>query len=373
MTQLNALDPVPSFSLGDFALLAPEAGRSPKGLTLTIRTENGHVVDQRTVAVGDIRARRTTAQAIAGVCHSTVEDIESALLNLGAAAELQMRNKVNRASTTSAGADRYAVVDGRMCYIEYVDGEQRSRPLCNFAARIVEETTRDDGQEITRQYVIEAILDSGETLPRCRVDAQSFGSMNWVSSLGVRAIVHAGQTNRDRLREAIQQHSINAVTHRHVYTHTGWREISGRRVFLTAGGALGDPDVQVELDGALLRYRLPAEVPGVPVCREGMAASLRMLNVAPHRITMPLCAVMFGAPLAELLHLDFSAWPVGPTGVMKTTLAVLALANYGDFSDITQLPSWESTENALEKLSFLAKDVPLLVDDVAPQATAQDL
>lgn len=75
-----------------------------------------------------------------------------------------------------------------------------------------------------------------------------FNSMNWVSEQwGMRAIIAAGVTLKDRLREAIQLKSSDA-TQRKVCTHTGWREVDGKLVFLTANGTLGPPGVEVELD-----------------------------------------------------------------------------------------------------------------------------
>ena len=63
--------------------------------------------------------------------------------------------------------------------------------------------------------------------------------MTWVAEhWGLRAIVHAGPGTKDYLREAIQRLSPDARA-RHVFTHTGWRELHGQHVYLTASGAIG--------------------------------------------------------------------------------------------------------------------------------------
>src|SRR5262249_46734273 len=76
-------------------------------------------------------------------------------------------------------------------------------PLCNFTARIREEVILDDGVETTRAWVVEGKLADGGALPPIRVPVQRFPSMTWVlEQWGLRAVVHAGQANRDYLREA---------------------------------------------------------------------------------------------------------------------------------------------------------------------------
>src|SRR5262249_1386121 len=150
------------------------------------------------------------------------------------------------------------------------------------------------------------------------------------------------------LREAIQHMSADA-TARHVFTHTGWRDVGGERVFLVNGGAIGAPGVEVELEGPLARYDLPTEVANVSDIASGMGASLRLLDVAPYRVSFPLWSAMYLAPLSELLPVDFTLWLLGRTGRMKSTLAAVALGHYGvELGDRTKLPtSWEATANAL--------------------------
>jgi len=268
------------------------------------------------------------------------------------------------------GQGRYLVENGRICAVTYDrNGARVVTSLCNFTAQITEEIARDDGQETTRVFGVEGRLDTGQPLPRVQVDGTRFASMSWVAAnWGVRAIVRAGQATTDKLREAIQLFSQDAST-RHVYTHTGWREIGGQRVYLTAGGALGLDGVEVSLDEKLQRYRLPLQP---TQAREGMAASLRFLDIAPASVTYPIWAAMYLAPLTPILTPDFVTWAYGPTGSLKSTTLALALCHYGAFTRNTLPASWEATENFLEKLAFLAADAPLCIDDFAPMATHHD-
>ena len=187
--------------------------------------------------------------------------------------------------------------------------------------------------------------------------------MTWVADQwGFGAIVNAGLSTRDQLREAIQRLSPNP-RRRHVFTHTGWRKINGAWIFLTASGAVGRDGYEVDLGTELSKYSLP-RTPQNP--REAMRASLRLLDIAPLTVTVPLWAAMFRAPLASACQVDSSLWTEGPTGSLKSTLAALFLSHFGSFSETSLSGSWSSTANQLEHRAFVLKDVPFVIDDYAP-------
>ena len=260
-------------------------------------------------------------------------------------------------------AGRYVSEDGRLCVMRYAkNGGQYAEPLCNFTAEVVEDVARDNGEEVTRQFTVAGRLENGTQLPRARVDANKFTAMGWVNDAwGVQAVQRAGWRTKDQLREAIQLRSSEART-RHIYTHTGWREIDGKHVYLNAGGALGAEGVSVELDHELERYRLPDQPQDVKAAVE---ASLRFLEIAPLTITVPLWAAAYLAPLTEIVYPAFTIWLYGVTGTLKSTVAALALSHYGSFTD-KNLFQWTDTANRLEKTCFLAKDAPIVIDDFAP-------
>jgi len=256
--------------------------------------------------------------------------------------------------------ERYTVQDGCICALREGD----PRPLCNFTAEITEDVARDDGETVTRFFTVRGRLADGTPLPPVRVESDRFEKMAWVTAFwGTHAVIRAGATVRDQVREAIQLRSTS-VTPRYVYTHTGWQEIDGKRAYLTAAGALGLDGVAVELDRDLDRYRLPTR-PEDPA--SAMRASLRFLAVGPETVTVPFWAAVYLAPIAEILYPAFVLWAYGISGAMKSTLAALALSHYGSFTD-RDLFLWGSTRNYLEKLCFLAKDALLVIDDFCPQS-----
>ncbi|MCG3140708.1 MAG: DNA primase [Anaerolineae bacterium] len=266
-------------------------------------------------------------------------------------------------ASTDAG-DLYLIQNGALCRRKTTPDGSVIVPLCNFSAEIVAEVARDDGAEITRLLTIQGKHQDGYVLPEARVDASQFASLKWVTPhFGTRAIINAGASAQDHLRAAIQTLS-HRVQAQHVYTHLGWREIDGQRVYLTASGALGRDDVMVELEKELQVYALPTQLHDHTAA---MRAALRFLDIAPLRVTLPLFAAMYLAPLAEIVPIKFMLWLYGVTGAMKSTLTALAMSHYGAFED-SDFKQWNDTSNSLEKYLFLAKDAPFVIDDFAPHA-----
>ncbi|MBM3131214.1 MAG: DUF927 domain-containing protein [Chloroflexi bacterium] len=261
-------------------------------------------------------------------------------------------------------AGQYLVRDGRICRRKKTQDGTVLVPLCNFAARITEQVAHDEGADDVRRFLtLEGTHADGGSLPAARIDAGQFAAMRWVTaSWGARAIVEAGSASQDHLRAAIQYLSPNIVS-RYVFEHTGWREIGDKRVYLSQGGAIGGASVAVELRKEIERYALPTQPQNVI---DAMRESLRFLEIAPKRVTVPLWAAMYLAPLAEIIPLRFMLWVYGATGVYKSALTAVALSHYGDFTQ-DDLLQWSGTANSLEKYPFLLKDAPLVLDDFAPQ------
>lgn len=269
------------------------------------------------------------------------------------------------AATASFDTSPYLIESGRLCVERQTREGPVCEPLCNFVAKVTEEIAHDDGVDVSHTFTVEGTLDNERALPAIRVPADRFSTMSWVTNLwGLHAVVRAGQATKDRLREGIQRFSGDA-SKRHVYVHTGWREVEGQSVYLTGGGGVGRPDLQVELSTDLARYSLPTE----PVrAVQAMRTSVALFKLAPMDVIAPLWAAVFRAVLGSALPLDLSIWVEGVTGSLKSTLVALFLSHWGRFSR-TDLPaSWSSTINLLEKRAFVLKDAMFVIDDYAPTA-----
>lgn len=267
----------------------------------------------------------------------------------------------------------YEEKEGRMVWNRSKDTQS---PLCNFTAHISSEEIQDDGADRKMSFVIEGRSSDGRPFSPVVVPSDKYSGMTWVNAgWGTRAIVYAGHSVKDHLRVAIQMLSgdVPGLT---VYTHLGWRKILGRWYFLYAGGAIGEnePDVQVSpQDGRLNSYVLP-QPPHEKDLKEAIEASLSYLDLAPLKISAPLLASIYRAPLGECCKTDFSIFLSGASGCQKSELSAIAQAHFGKEFNRTNLPgNWASTGNALERQAFLAKDAIFTVDDFAPTGSAVDV
>jgi hypothetical protein len=131
-------------------------------------------------------------------------------------------------------------------------------------------------------------------------------------------------------------------------------------------------NVEVELEPGLENYRLLPTPPSPEEAAEAIRQSWRLLLVAPSRVTAPLLAAAYAAPLSEIVVPDFTIWLWGGTGSFKSTLAALILSHFGDFTEANLPLSFGSTSNSLERSLFLAKDVLTVVDDWRPGVSLTD-
>jgi hypothetical protein len=285
-------------------------------------------------------------------------------------------DRKDRTGARPAAADTpYSVEAGRLCrMVATRDGiSYAAIPLCNFDAHIDEEVIRDDGVEQFRRFTISGKLDTGASLPAIQITADEFPRGDWpLTRWGTRAIVFAGQGNKDHLRTAVQILSDQAAS-RVVYAHTGWRRIDGQMAYLHAAGAigpLGPLPCTVELPAALERFALPDPPVGAERT-EAVRAMPGMLSVAPDRVTMPLFAMIVRSVLPGCA---FSGHLVGRTGTGKTELAALCQQCFGPEMTARCIPAnWSSTSNSLEALAFCCQDALLVVDDFAPHGAPTDI
>ena len=284
-------------------------------------------------------------------------------------------NKMLRAAQDESGlldelAHAYCIDAGRICRkVADTNGTVILSPLCNFNARIVRDVVLDDGILQKRHFMLSGAMMDGTQLPDIRIPADNFDRMHWaLESWGAQTIINVGFQTRNHLRSAIQQLS-NGVTPEHEYGHLGWREIEGRPVYLTKGGAVGSDNVHMHLPIDLYAYYLPSNPGEGEKLRIAASASLRFWDTGDFSVTVPLWSLMYLAPLSSLIHPCFTLWIYGTTGCMKSTLTALAMCHYGHFSYDAPTTSWNSTTFALRRLSFLAKDAPLWIDDYTFQST----
>jgi hypothetical protein len=267
----------------------------------------------------------------------------------------------------------YLEADGCLCWRRPVRGGNVLTRLTNFSARIVAQVVRDDGAETQRLFEIEAVLRGRPA--RFLLSASGFLRMDWPAEhLGAGAVVAPGIGLRDQARVAIQELSGPHIPERRVFAHLGWRLVGEQWIYLHAGGGIGPrgpvDGIEVGLPRELADYRLTASSDADGL-RTAVRASLRLLEVAPDTVSVPLLCAIYRAPLGES---DFTLHATGDSGLFKTAACVLAQAHWGAaFTDRHVPASWLGTGNALEALAFAAKDALFLIDDFVPRGSAADV
>jgi hypothetical protein len=271
---------------------------------------------------------------------------------------------------TSDAEAPYAITETGMIWRKPIEGGSIEVLLANFGAVITEDTLIDDGVSEQRQLVLEATV-RGQPL-QVTIPAAQFAGMSWVTDrLGAGAIVEPGTGTKDRVRHAMQVLS-GPIPQRRVYAHTGWRPIDGIWVYLHAGGAIGPdgvvPGIYVTLSPPLARMAFPDPASGEDLVA-AVRSGLRLFDLLPLAVAVPLLGATWLAPLRELLGADapdFVLWLHGPSGVFKSELLALAMAFYGDFSRTSLPANFSATANAIERFTFETKDALLAVDDFHP-------
>lgn len=250
--------------------------------------------------------------------------------------------------------------------------------LSNFDAHITKEIIRDDGSEQARSYIIEGeLLPSGDALPAKEVKAEDFATMSWAYSWGVGAVVEPKPIIRDNLRAAIQTRSASTYETCRIFTHIGWRKDGDNWRYLHAGGAITadglDSSVNVDLGESRLQYYYLPEPSAGDALKEDILKVITLCNGIPATMVFPDLGLTFRPIFNEINHAECCDYILGDTGIFKTARAAVFQAFYGPEFTPEKLPAgWESTDNALDKILWRAKDALLTIDDFKPaQSTGE--
>jgi len=259
----------------------------------------------------------------------------------------------------------YVIIEGKPHKVIHLrDGETVNMPLSNFVARITEDIVKDDGAAQSRFLRIQGRLN-GSHLPTVLIPENQFDGMQWPRKhWGVKAQIEKSIDKVERHMSAVITKSSGKVKERMVYTHTGWREIEGKQVFLTGGGAIGMPDVEVELPHPVLHKIILPQPNGD--AKEAINKSFEMMAIADIELTLPTFIWPYLSVLNAFEDMNIIIWYQGKTGNFKSVLSALAYSHFGDFTHKDFKLNWETTKARLEQSSYIAKDIPFVIDDYAP-------
>jgi hypothetical protein len=219
MARMIALDPAIEQALPceGWKLMATEAGRDADGLRATIQVWNGEPQASQQLALAQSDSWGAFVEKIATLTGVIAEEIEKAILTLAAGVEGQLRQLAGNGRAAHPAALPHDATHGADPFEHWIDGfrgeyevEQgqffrwvtvRDTPvrklISNFAARVVEDVTRDDGAEEQHSFILEGRLRVGNairSLPRREVAASQFDGLTWLAKTwGVDPAVVPGQ------------------------------------------------------------------------------------------------------------------------------------------------------------------------------------
>ena len=243
--------------------------------------------------------------------------------------------------------------------------------ISNFIPIIVNNFNYDDGLNQDRFFVLVCLLyldNRWQVLPQVKLLAHELNDFSWVlSKWGAAPRIIPAYNNTKKLKVLVQE-IAGGVCEDVIFTHIGWKKINGKNIYLHSSGAIGSERVNVELEQAVRQYSFKKYDVDI---KEAIQTSLSILYVAPPEITYALLAICYLSILCEKLREDniepkFLLWLYGTTGTRKTTLALLLMSHFGEFT--SPPASFKDTSNGLEAKMFVVKDSLLLIDDFHPSS-----
>ena len=273
-------------------------------------------------------------------------------------------------------ARQYADFGGAFYLLKFDrKGEPNPTRLCNFTAEIKREVVKNDGLTTSRHYIVSGRLENGEPLATVDVPASEFDRLDWLpTSWGASAQITVGSRFRDHVVAAIKERSDPEIEQ--LCQHTGWVQFNDELLYLTASGGIGtkglNRDASCELQGPLADLQLQDPVDPRTLDLEAVLDAFYLLQ--PDGMALLLLGTVMRAPLCHFQPATCSVYLQGTTGTYKSAIAGVLQGFYGSKFDGAHLPAnWSSTENALEKTAFLAKDCLLVVDDFVARGTRQEV
>lgn len=277
-------------------------------------------------------------------------------------------NLCNKALSKS----RYAIDNGTLFFLKSTD---KVTPISNFVTYVTEKLNFINGRDTDTFYKVKCIIldDPSINLPEQIITVEQYQKFNFIlgSSWDKFAIMKAGSTNTDKLREATQLISRQTMEEKNIYAHTGFTKINGKTCYLYHGGVIGDvTGIVADLSGdKLQRFCFTDKTFDT---KQALQRSLSILDLANLNITIPLLATTYLAPLTTILseegiHADYILYVQGKTGTRKSSTVAVMLSHFGKFDRDHFPSSFRDTINSIEKISFITKDTVNVVDDYNPE------
>lgn len=125
--------------------------------------------------------------------------------------------------------------DGENFQVKIKDG---SKYLGNFYLKVTKEIIKDNGTTVDKFYELEPITQGAKLAPRM-VSSKNINNLNFLTDFWGLILRPAIMYNIDKLYLDSLRAQYGDIPCMTIYSHTGWRKIGDKWVFLHAGGAIG--------------------------------------------------------------------------------------------------------------------------------------
>lgn len=274
----------------------------------------------------------------------------------------------------------YEIHDKFLCSIKIKQNintgelQKEYMPISNFLPLTSRQLVYKNGRDKVISYVVEGFLtDSNTRLPSITVSEEELNKGGYLSNSDwkCKAILRPTPYAEKHVKYIFETLSKDIIKRCEIYSHTGFTRIGDDLVYLYHGGVIGKAnniDVDLSQD-KLERYSFTNKEFDL---NEALTTSYSILDVADVKITIPLLATTYLAPLTTIfsendIFADYLIWFEGPTGTRKSSLMAVMSSHYGKFNRDSFPCSFRDTINSLEKKVFILKDSLVCVDDFNPE------
>ena len=262
--------------------------------------------------------------------------------------------------------------------LKYIDREGNNIKISNVLIVPIKKYNYKTEEETKSNIELKAIISpTGEELPTILESIQDIENAKWYTdSLWWTKIRFELPPQKNIQIDCIKVLS-EFMEEETLYKYVGFANEDGKKIFLHTGGAVGtDKVVKVDLENEVLnRFTLTNKKFDIKETLKNY--TLQCLEVAPKKITQPIFALMFTAPLTSTFEevgipLGFLTWVQGPPQSMKTSLVAAFVSHFGFFDrNSTPMSFNDKIPSAIQKLGKL-KDVVVICDDYFASANKQE-
>lgn len=224
------------------------------------------------------------------------------------------------------------------------------------------------------ELIVFVLDDNDKKLGPCKITENELAKLtSTICSKFIGQIINYEANSDKKMREVVEAIGRESVEVKTVYTHTGFIEQNGKKVFLYHGGNIGaDGNNEIETDLTENNLKQYCFTDKEFELTEALKTEYSLLELGDINVIIPLIAITFLSPLFSMLQeegilINYVLLLVGKTGTYKSASAALMLSHFGDFEINTFPLNFRGTFCGIEKASFFTKDVLSVVDDYKPE------